>query len=206
MIRINLLGGERAKKSAPAVPLAGEEGGGNTRVALICLVVLLLAVAGNAFYFYRLTRAAVQLQVDLAAVNAEYLRLAQVKTRYDDLTRQRDAYKKRVDVIDELRARQAGPVSLLSAVGDTVQQTHQVWLSSMNDEGNAVTLKGRALSIHAVADLMQNLQATGYFRSIEIKSSYQDEKLRDVQAFLFELTCEKKTEAAAPAAPPVRKS
>jgi len=206
MIRINLLGSDKAKKSAPAAPVVSEGGGMSLSPALICLVILLLAVAGNVFYFYRLNRQATQLQIDLAAVNAEYSRLSQIKLRYENLTKQRDAYKKRVDVIDELRARQAGPVMLLSAVGDTVQQTHQVWLSSMTDEGNAVNLKGRALSVHAVADLMSNLQATGYFRTIEIKTSFQDEKFQDLQAFVFELTCEKKVTVPAPVAPPAKKS
>lgn len=207
MIRINLLESEKAKKGAPAAPLVSEGDRSSTfQPALICLVILVLAVAGNVFYFYRLNREATQLQVDLAAVNVEYSRLSQIKLRYEDLTRQRDAYKKRVDVIDELRARQKGPVALLSAVGDTVQQTHQVWLSSMTDEGNAVNLKGRALNVHAVADLMNNLQATGYFSAIEIKTSYQDEKFHDLQAFVFELTCEKKVAAQAPAAPPAKKS
>jgi hypothetical protein len=47
-----------------------------------------------------------------------------------------------------------------------------------------------------VANLITNLQKTGYFRNIEIKESYQDETVRDMQAFQFVLTCEKATEKA----------
>jgi Tfp pilus assembly protein PilN len=140
----------------------------------------------------------------LAAFNTEYNRLSQVKIRYDDLTKQKDAYKKRVDVIDELRAKQSGPATLLTTLGETVNRTDLVWLSSMTDDGAAITLKGRAISVHAVANLMRNLQNTGYFRAIEIKSSYQDEKVRDLEAFVFELSCEKKLPPAP--APPAKKS
>jgi len=42
-----------------------------------------------------------------------------------------------------------------------------------------------------VANLIQNLKKTGYFKNIEIKETYQDESVKDMQAFQFELTCEK---------------
>jgi Tfp pilus assembly protein PilN len=48
-----------------------------------------------------------------------------------------------------------------------------------------------ALSTDAVANLISNLQKTGYFRNIEIKESIQDEQIKDMQAFQFTLTCEK---------------
>jgi Tfp pilus assembly protein PilN len=48
-----------------------------------------------------------------------------------------------------------------------------------------------ALSTDAVANLITNLQKTGFFKNIEIKETYQDEQVKDMQAFQFELTCEK---------------
>jgi Tfp pilus assembly protein PilN len=165
------------------------------------VIILAVAAVANAAYFFKLSHDAVQIQVERAAMNREFERLTQIKVRYDDLTKQRDAYKRRVDVIDDLRAKQTGPVALLSTVGETVNHTNQIWLSSMADDGNAITLKGRALGVHAVADLMHNLETTGYFRTVAIKSSYQDEKVKDLQAFVFELNCEKlhPTTPAAPA-------
>jgi len=42
-----------------------------------------------------------------------------------------------------------------------------------------------------VASLIANLQKTGYFKTVEIKETYQDEAVKDMQAFQFTLTCEK---------------
>ena len=42
-----------------------------------------------------------------------------------------------------------------------------------------------------MANLISNLQKTGFFRNIEIKESIQDEQVKDMQAFQFTLTCEK---------------
>jgi len=48
-----------------------------------------------------------------------------------------------------------------------------------------------ALTPDAVANLISNLQKTGYFRNVEIKETIQDDTVKDMQAFQFTLTCEK---------------
>jgi Tfp pilus assembly protein PilN len=84
-----------------------------------------------------------------------------------------------------------GPVNLLNTIGETVNGTEAVWLSTMKDQGTSVNIEGMALSTDAVANLIQNLQKTGYFKTIEIKETYQDDQLKEMQAFQFSLTCEK---------------
>jgi Tfp pilus assembly protein PilN len=49
---------------------------------------------------------------------------------------------------------------------------------------------GMALSPNSVADLMANLRKTGAFRTVEIKETAQDNAVKEVQAFKFELVCE----------------
>ena len=61
----------------------------------------------------------------------------------------------------------------------------------MKDQGANISIQGMALSTDAVANLITNLQKTGFFKNIEIKETYQDEQVKDMQAFQFELTCEK---------------
>jgi Tfp pilus assembly protein PilN len=117
--------------------------------------------------------------------------LADIKARYMERQRQADAYKRRVDVIDKLREDQTGPVGLLAMIGDTVNGTEAVWLNSMQDQGANVAIDGTALSSDAVANLISNLQKTGYFKNIEIMETYQDDSVKEMQAFQFTLTCEK---------------
>jgi Tfp pilus assembly protein PilN len=61
----------------------------------------------------------------------------------------------------------------------------------MDDTGTQLNLEGTALSTDAVANLIANLQKTGYFKNVEIKETFQDEGVKDMQAFQFTLTCEK---------------
>ncbi|HSZ61653.1 MAG TPA: PilN domain-containing protein [Terriglobales bacterium] len=192
MIRINLLGSPKPKgKKGPAISMPsfdfGNLGGPIVQVA----VVLLIAGAVNAAYWYQLDREKKSIDVQARAAEQKNRTLADIKVKYLERQKQAESYKRRVDVIDQLRKDQTGPVSLLTMIADTVNGTEAVWLNSMQDQGPNVAIDGMALSSDAVANLISNLQKTGYFRNIEIKESYQDETIKDMQAFQFTLTCEK---------------
>jgi Tfp pilus assembly protein PilN len=204
MIRINLLGTPRKKGKRPVV--ATSEGAAGGAALLFGFVLVVAAVGGNGFYYWKLTRDATSIEQRLQKADAENRRLSEVKTRYVEREKIKDFYKRRVDVIDQLHSSQFGPVSLLNTIAGTVNTTDEVWLSSMTDEGPRISLKGVALSVHGVADLMNNLQHTGYFKSVEIKETYQDEKVKDMQAFVFTLICEKPGPAAQAAPAPAKKS
>jgi type IV pilus assembly protein PilN len=192
MIRINLLGqsrpkNKRAAASAAAVMEMGEVGSPKLKIVL----VVLLAGTLNAGYWYRLDKQKQSIAAKMQVAEQKNRELAEVKARYLERQRQADSYKRRVDVIDQLRANQSGPVNLLNTIGDTINGTEAVWLSTMKDVGPSVDIEGMALSTDAVASLIQNLQKTGYFKNIEIKETFQDDTYKEMQAFQFTLTCEK---------------
>lgn len=189
MIKINLLGSPSSKHgkgaSMPVMPTDGPS------PLFAILVVLVLAGVLNGAYYFVLDNRAKKIQQDIATADATQKRLAQVKAAYLEKQRQADLYKRRVDVIDQLRANQAGPANLLASMGDTVNSTEAVWLSKLTDTGTAIDLTGTALSNNAVANLITNLRKTGQFKSVEIKETVQDAAVKDYQAFNFTLTCEK---------------
>ncbi len=193
MIRINLLGAQskgknkRSAASAAAVMEVGDVGSPKMKV----LVVLVVAALVNVGYWYQLDKQHRDIAAKMEVAMRKNAELADVKARYMERQREAENYKRRVDVIDQLRAAQAGPVNLLNTVGQTVNNTEAVWLNSMKDQGASVDIDGMALSTDAVASLISNLQKTGYFTNIEIKETYQDETFKEMQAFNFTLTCEK---------------
>jgi Tfp pilus assembly protein PilN len=192
MSRINLLGAQKGKNkrsaaSAAAVMEVGDVGSPKMKV----LVVLVLAGLVNAGYWYQLDKQHKDIAAKMEVALRKNAELADVKARYMERQREAENYKRRVDVIDQLRAAQAGPVNLLNTIGQTVNSTEAVWLNSMKDQGTSVDIDGMALSNDAVASLISNLQKTGYFSNIEIKETYQDDTFKEMQAFNFTLTCEK---------------
>jgi len=194
MIKINLLENSKGKNrraggGGPAMPTmeVGDLGSPKLKV----LVVLLVAGLLNFGYWYRLDKQAKSIVKQMTAAEQKNRELSDVKARFLERQRQADSYKRRVDVIDSLRAGQAGPVNLLAKLGETVNGTEAVWLNKMDDQGASVNLEGTALSTDAVASLIANLQKTGFFKTVEIKETFQDDAIKDMQAFQFTLTCEK---------------
>ena len=192
MIRINLLGAQKGKNkrsaaSAAAVMEVGDVGSPKVKV----LVVLVLAALVNVGYWYQLDKEHRDIAAKMEVAIRKNAELADVKARYLERQREAENYKRRVDVIDQLRAAQSGPVDLLNTVGQTVNNTEAVWLNSMKDQGASIDIDGMALSTDAVASLISNLQKTGHFKNIEIKETYQDDTYKEMQAFNFTLTCEK---------------
>jgi Tfp pilus assembly protein PilN len=192
MIRINLLGAQKGKNkrsaaSAAAVMEVGDVGSPKLKI----LVVLVLAALVNVGYWYQLDKQHRQIAASMDVAMRKNAELADVKARYLERQREAENYKRRVDVIDQLRAAQGGPVNLLNTIGQTVNSTEAVWLNSMKDQGASVDIDGMALSTDAVASLIANLQKTGYFTNIEIKETYQDDTYKEMQAFNFTLTCSK---------------
>ena len=192
MIRINLLGAQKGKNkrsaaSAAAVMEVGDVGSPKLKV----LVVLVLAALVNVGYWYQLDKQPRDIAAKMEVALQKNAELADVKARYLERQREADNYKRRVDVIDQLRAAQSGPVDLLNTVGQTVNNTEAVWLNSMKDQGASIDIDGMALSTDAVASLISNLQKTGHFKNIEIKETFQDDTYKEMQAFNFTLTCEK---------------
>jgi Tfp pilus assembly protein PilN len=194
MIRINLLEtakgkNKRAGGSSPVMPSIemGDMGSPKLKV----LVVLVVAALFNLGYWYRLDHQAKAIEAKMKVQEQRNRELADVKARFLERQTQANNYKRRVDVIDQLRAGQTGPTVLMAMMGETVNSTEAVWLSKMEDAGTSVNLEGMALSADAVANLIANLQKTGFFKNVEIKETYQDEQVKDMQAFQFTLTCEK---------------
>jgi Tfp pilus assembly protein PilN len=193
MIKINLLetAKGKGKRGGGGASMPTMEMGDMGSPKLKVLVVLVLVGLFNLGYWYRLDHQAKAIAAHMKVADEKNRELADVKARFLERQNQANNYKRRVDVIDGLRQNQTGPVNLLAMLGETVNNTEAVWLSKMDDTGPIVKLEGTALSTDAVANLIANLQRTGYFKTVEIDETYQDDQVKDMQAFQFTLNCEK---------------
>ena len=159
MIRINLLGAPKPKSKRSSMPAMPTFEVGNLGSPLLKVAVALIIAAGvNFFYWYQLDKQKQTIVKQMAAAEQKNRELADVKQRYLERQRQAESYKRRVDVIDNLRNGQTGPVNLLATIGDTVNGTEAVWLNNMKDQGASIDIEGTALTHDAVANLISNLQ------------------------------------------------
>jgi type IV pilus assembly protein PilN len=203
MIRINLLGTPKPKKGKGRATVGGGtslpqlEMGGSS-ILIFALLIIVIAVGGSWWYANgsEAKRTRRDHQEAWRPRRSRIKELSGVKAAYEEKQKQASQLKKRFDVIDQLRAGQAGPVKLLNAMGDTISTTDAVWINTMTEDGNTINLSGVALSPVAVANLMTNLKKSGFFKSVELKETSQED-YRSVPAFTFQLVCEKQVEKKA---------
>jgi Tfp pilus assembly protein PilN len=193
MIRINLLGVPKkttrgGRRASTAMATGGGGEGSSTLILGLIFAGALAVLIGLAHVWVQ--REHDVLEKNLQKAVLENQRLADVKAKYEASKKKADMYERRVRVIDELKSAQSGPVDLLNLVADTINSTDAVWLETMTNDGKTLNFTGMALSPNSVADLMANLRKTGAFKTVEIKETAQDNAVKEVQAFKFELICE----------------
>ncbi|HEV3316508.1 MAG TPA: PilN domain-containing protein [Candidatus Angelobacter sp.] len=199
MIRINLLGIPKTKRgkraAAASIPSEGPS------PIFLGLIVMLAVGAVLGYLYIQVNKEHDNLQNELQAAIRENQRLSEVKATYEKTKRESEQFRRRYEVINQLQASRSGPVDFLNQVANTINNTDAVWLQAMTDDGRNIDFSGMALSPNAVADLMVNLQKTGLFKSVEIKETSQDSTMKEIQAFKFELICEKASAQPKPEKP-----
>lgn len=195
MIRINLLGRTRPKAQRTTVPI-------EATLQYVLLVIALVVSLGALYGHYLLldrenTKVAAHIQKQMG----EKARLEQLKQQVENFEKQRAVLQQRIGVVEELQRNRTGGQELLEAIANTVSRTDTLWLISVERKGDALTINGSAGSINAVANYITQLKRSGYFQTVEIKESHQDESNKAVQIFVFSLTAQFGLPQSAGAAP-----
>ncbi len=195
MIRINLLGRPRPKVKR-RVALAG------TLQLVLFIVPVLVAVVVLVLQLILIKSDISKLQADIEQKESEKRTMAQLEKEIKEYEEEQRRLQGRLDVIENLKRNQAGPVRLLEAVGNTVSLTETLWLTNMDEQADStIQFKGVAGSVDAVANFITNLNRSGYFQNVEIKESVQKDSKEGLANFEFTLTA-KFVLPAPPAAPP----
>lgn len=182
MIRINLLGRSRPKAARQAVPL-------EATLQFVFLVGALAISLGILYYHYSsMNRQIADVQAHIQKQMGEKARLEQLKAQVENFEKQRAVLQQRISIIEELQRNRTGGQELLEAIANTVSRTDTLWLTSVERKGDTLTINGAAGSINAVANYITQLKRSGYFQTVEIKESHQDDANRVVQIFNFSLT------------------
>jgi Tfp pilus assembly protein PilN len=208
MIRINLLGRARPKPQRQAVPL-------EATLQVVFFLAAMVVALGVLYYNWHSTNDQItEVRLHIQKQSGEKARLEKLKMQVDEFERQKGVLQQRINIIEQLQRNRTGGQELLNALADTVTRTDTLWLTSLNRQGNGLTIIGTAGSINAVANFITQLKHSGYFDQIEIKESTQDTKNSDIQTFAFTLTAQfalpqdrsaDAEPAPAPASTPARK-
>jgi len=150
MIRINLLGVERQKtRKLPTFTVQAQQ------ITIACSLILVTACAGIGWWYWTLTQAKAQVENDIAAAQQQQRQLQPVLAEVKQFEAQRAQLQQRVQLIEQLRAGQTIPVQLLDHLSRSIPEL--LWLTDMEQKGDALTIQGRSNTLAATADFVTNL-------------------------------------------------
>lgn len=178
MIKVNLL-----REHAMEVPRSAMRPKVN-RLGILLLVLFLVIAVGLIWSWWHLDQTRAVKLKELEMQRLEIARLEQIKKSADEYEKQKRALQNRINVIEQLRQNQTGPVELLNAVIACIPASPIVWLELMTQKGSAVHLEGYSITVEAISDFIAALNRSGYFRSVDLE--YFTEEQRAVK---FSLNC-----------------
>jgi len=156
MIRINLLGVERQKtRKLPTFTVQAQQ------ITIACSVILVATVAGVGWWYWTLKQAKAQVETDIVAAQQQQQQLQPVLAEVKQFEGQRAQLQQRVQLIEQLRAGQTIPVQLLDQISRSIPEL--LWLTEMEQKGDALTIQGRANTLAATADFVTNLGNSSLF-------------------------------------------
>lgn len=168
MIKINLLAEARPSKKKKGVSALGSAGQLNT-ILLAGAVVLGLIVI---FVQYWLLNSTIKDYNDkIRVAQQEVARLEAILKEVKDFEDKKAKLQKKVDLINQLKVNQTGPVRLMDEVSRALPDL--LWLERMSYSGSSIGLDGKAIGPNAVANFLENLKRVPYF---------QEPKLTDITA------------------------
>lgn len=184
MIRINLLAERKgAREGAVQGPAVAETAGGMLQ-SLVLVAILAVTLVGFGGFFYWVKHTVTALQEDIRKADAELVRLAEIRKKMDEFTKQKDLLERKVNLITELKKNQQVPVHLLDQISRNLPDF--LWLDSLRQESaNHLTINGKATTYNAVADFYNRLIQSGWFVNVS-----QGRVFEVPEGVSFSLTCD----------------
>jgi type IV pilus assembly protein PilN len=172
MIRINLVAPERkakAKEKGPALPAGALQS-----------YLLLALFAGGALVlcagaWWLQSNKLKDLETRIAADEKRQSDLQAIKVQVDQFQQRKSILENKVLVIEQLRLAQKSPVHMMDEISKALPDF--VWLTSMDEVRGALRFQGQSNSLAAVADFISGLQRSGWFPSVDLGSSQEDQNI-----------------------------
>lgn len=159
MIKINLLPDSRPVKKKKGVTALG--GAGRLNMILLGAAIGVAALV-ILVQWWLLTSQIKDLDEKIRRDQLEVARLESVLREVKDFEGKKARLQKKVDLINQLRVNQKGPVRLMDEVSNALPDL--VWLEKMEYKGSTIGLEGKALNPPAIGNFIENLRKVKAFQ------------------------------------------
>ena len=170
MIKINLVREGRAVRgagAAPGVSAAAAAGPSNVNNILIIGGLILGLLIGAGWWFLQ-KRALAERQETVAVKTTEAQRLESIIKEVEDYQKRKDNLQKRIDLINQLKQSQKGPVRIMDQISKDLPDL--VWLDKLTMSGGVISIDGRGLNPNAIANFVENIKTDKFFEEPDLRS------------------------------------
>jgi Tfp pilus assembly protein PilN len=166
MIRINLLGKVKVKAAKTKV----RRGVPTQVLQLVMLIAIIVLSIGSVFFWERaLSQRDEMLTTEITRAKKEKARQQLLLRENEIFDKRRKLLETRINVIEDLKKNQAGPVRVLDRLSDCVQKTEGLWLRDFTQKNNLITLNGIVMGTPStIADFLSNLEQVGKFKNVNL--------------------------------------
>jgi type IV pilus assembly protein PilN len=202
LIKINLVREGRAVRgagAAPATAVGMPSGGGASNANNIivgALTVLGILVAAGYWFITDQRRDSRQEMADQRQQEAD--KLEAIIAEVEAYQRRKDNLQQRIDLINQLKQNQKGPVRIMDQVSRDLPDL--VWLDNMGITGGRITLAGRGLNPNAIALFIENIKNDPYFEEPQVGAVTQVSTVPLVYSFDMNFAFTYAPKGSAPAA------
>jgi type IV pilus assembly protein PilN len=164
MIKINLLAEAKPTRKRRGVAALGGAGRLNVVLLVGSIFLGLLTVIVQTVLLNNQIR---EEDERIRIAQAEVTRLESVLREVKDFEDKKARLQKKVDLINQLKLNQRGPVRLMDEVSKALPDL--LWLERMEYKGQSISLTGKALNPNAVANFLENLKRQPSFQEPTVK-------------------------------------
>jgi Tfp pilus assembly protein PilN len=175
MIKINLLESVTDKQVSPIVTVEKKVGSPSSRLLVMTLAVvgLLLLISVGHYVNAQMNKAEAERQ--LAEQKRIAAELEAVMKEQKELEQKIANIDARIEAIKRLRASQAGPSAVLEAVRERIAMVPGLYLESIEQKGEQLTIKGNSPDEAAVTQFGRSLEfSSGLFTNLNIETQRKE--------------------------------
>ena len=166
MIKINLVAETPAAASIQAERPQFSLGAKQGDIILLIVLAVSMVVVGTQWFLLTSKRSEL-LEVESQRRRERDELLVYIK-KVEQLEARREALRHKINVINELKRNQQGPVRILDEVSRALPEL--VWLTQLKLKANEVSISGNAMDENAVANYISNLDASPFFDEPVLKN------------------------------------
>lgn len=181
MIKINLLNSVTERQGGAVVAVDRKISSPMSRLLIMSLAVGFLLLVVITFDIVSSQRQKNQAEADLAEQQQIATELEAVLKEQKELETRIKNIDMRIEAIKKLRASQAGPSAVLEALRERIAMVPGLYLESVEQTGDQLTIKGNSPDEQAVTQFGRSLEFSGgLFSNLSIETQRKEEQSQQV--------------------------